>query len=232
MQNRVEPPILLSRIITFVLAGALVVLGALAVTLYKMFPLNRPQIFFLTTEVRDDLNVKLVEMPPESTYLDAYKVAFVREYIRHRNEVFTNPIVMQKKWNAQDGIVRITSADNVYSDFLGTDMFRAIMSGMPGFNFHCPVNFIEAPTRRTDNTTRETYYSTKIRYFCTDNNTGQTMPKDYTIKVKIDEEAGKTIRWVDRIENPLGLRVTEYTIVEGDGDPLNTGFRGAPQKIE
>ena len=58
------------------------------------------------------------------------------------------------------------------------------------------------------------------------------MPKDYTIKVKIDEEAGKTLRWVDRIENPLGLRVTEYKIVEGDGDPLNTGFRGAPQKIE
>ena len=232
MQNRVEPPVLLSRLMTFVLAGALVALGALGITLYKMFPLNRPQVFFLTTEVRDDLNVKLVELPPESTYLDTYKTAFVREYIRHRNEVFTNPTVMQKKWNAQDGIVRITSTDDVYADLIGTSMFRAIMSGMPGFDFHCPVNFDGAPMRMTDTATREVYYLTKIRYFCTDNNTGQTTPKDYTIKMKIDDEASKPLRWVDRIENPLGLRVIEYTIVEGDGDPLNTGFRGAPQKIE
>ena len=66
-------------------------------------------------------------------------------------------------------------------------------------------------------------------YFCTDNNTGQTIPKDYTIKIVLDADANKQIKWVDRIENPLGLRVKEYTIVEGDGDPLSTGFRTAEQ---
>ena len=225
MQNRVEPPVLLSRLMTFVLAGAIVALGALGITLYKMFPLNRPQIFFLTTEVRDNVDVKLVEMPPESAYLDDYKIAFVREYVRHRNEVSTNPVVMQKKWNAKEGIIRVTSTDAVYSDFLKTDMFRAIMSGMPNFNFKCLVSFNGAPMKMKDVNERSEYYLTKFRYFCDDNSTGQTTPKDYTIKIKIDEDVDTPIRWADRIENPLGLRVTEYTVVEGDGDPLNTGFR-------
>lgn len=221
MSNRVEPPILLSRLMTFVLAGAIAVLAALALTLSNMFPLNRPQIFFLTTEVRDDLNVKLIEMPPVDKNLEDYKTAFVREYIRYRNEVFTNPAIMQKKWNSQDGIVRKMSSDEVYKNFVETDMFFAIASGMPGFDFQCPVNFEGAPVYMS----RDDAYRVKIRYFCTDNSTGQTIPKDYTIKVKIDADADKEIKWVDRIENPLGLRVTEYEIVTGDGDPLNTGFR-------
>ncbi|MDO4423752.1 MAG: hypothetical protein Q4C08_03085, partial [Pseudomonadota bacterium] len=120
MQKRVEPPVLLSRLMTFVLATAIVVLGALAMTLANMFPLNRPQIFFLTTEIRDNLDVKLIEMPPVDNNLEDYKMAFVREYVRHRNEVFTNPVVMQSKWNAEDGIVRKMSTDDVYKKFAET----------------------------------------------------------------------------------------------------------------
>ena len=225
MQKRVEPPVLLSRLMTFVLATAIVVLGVLAMTLANMFPLNRPQIFFLTTEVRDNLDVKLIEMPPVDNNLEDYKMAFVREYVRHRNEVFTNPVVMQSKWNAEDGIVRKMSTDDVYKKFAETDMFFSIMSGMPGFDFQCPVNFMGAPVYMS----RDDAYQVKIRYFCTDNNTGQTIPKDYTIKIVLDAGADKQIKWVDRIENPLGLRVSEYTIVEGDGDPLSTGFRTTEQ---
>ena len=57
MQKRVKPPVLVSRLMTFVLATSIVVLGALAFTLYKMFPLNSPQIFFLTTTLRADQNI-------------------------------------------------------------------------------------------------------------------------------------------------------------------------------
>lgn len=115
MQNRVEPPILLSRIMMFVLATALVVLATLGITVYKMFPLNRPQIFFLTTVVRDNLDVRLVQMQPKSENLDRYTKAFVREYIRHRNEIFSNPNAMHQKWNSNDGAVRIMSTDQVYA---------------------------------------------------------------------------------------------------------------------
>ncbi len=223
MSNRVEPPVLLSRLMTFVLAAAVVILGVLAITLNNLFPLNRPQVFFLGTKIRDNLDVQLIELPPADKTLHDYKTAFVREYVRHRNEVFTNPTVMQEKWTGNNSIVRRMSSDEVYKKFTETDMYFAIISDMPGFDFQCPVNFEGAPVYMS----RDDAYHVKIRYFCTDNNTGQTIPKDYTIKIRIDADANKHIKWVDRVENPLGLRVTEYEIVSGDGDPLNTGFRAA-----
>lgn len=222
MSNRVEPPVLLSRLMTFVLATAIIVLGTLMLTVRNMFPLNRPQIFFLTTTIRDNLDVKLTEMPPVDKNLDDYKKFFVREYIRYRNEVFANPGVMHEKWTGGNSIVRRMSDDKVYQEFTETDMFNAIIGGMPDFYFQCPVNFLGAPFYLS----KDDAYQVKIRYFCTDN-TGQTIEKDYTIKIRIDANADKQIKWVDRIENPLGLRVTEYKIVEGDGDPLNTGYRAA-----
>ncbi len=215
MQNRVEPPILLSRIMTFVLATALVVLVALGLTVYNMFPLNRPQIFFLMTTVRDEQDLRLVQMQPKSENLDRYAKAFVREYIRHRNEVFSNPNAMHKKWNSIDGAVRIMSTDDVYAGFADTALFTAVMSEAP--NFNCLVNFDGAPMY-IDNA-----YQVKFRYFCS-NNTGQTTPKDYTIKLKLETENNAQIKWADRIDNPLGLRVSGYEVISENGDPLDTGF--------
>ena len=220
MKNRIEPPILLSRLLVFVLAMSVVVLFALGITLKNMFPLNRPQVFFLTTTVRDDQDIRLVQMQPKSENLDRFKKAFVREYIRHRNEVFTNPKAMQKKWNNENGAVRTMSTDKVYADFTNTYMFTAMMGGMPDFEFTCPVVFDGAPLYLPN----EDMYQVKIRYFCADN-TGRTYPKDYTIKLRLENEDNTQIKWADRIENPLGLRVSEYVIAEGDGDPLDTGFR-------
>lgn len=219
MQNRVEPPILISRLMTLVLATAMVVLGVLVMTLVNLFPLNRPQVFFLTTNVRDNLDVQLVQMPAKSESLDNYKSAFVREYIKHRNEIFTNPGVMQKKWNYTDGVIKNWSSPDVYAAFANTAMFNAIMSETPDFAFHCPVSFYYAPTYLA----RDDMYQVKIKYFCA-NNAGPLPSKDYTIKIKLAMNDGTQIKWADRIDNPLGLRVVEYKISEGDGDPLDTGF--------
>lgn len=227
MKNRIEPPVLISRVMTFVLAAAMIVLTVLFVTLYNMFPLNRPQIFFLRTVVRDNYDVKLVEMPPESVHLDNYKIAFVREYVRHRNEVFTDPETMLKKWNADDGAVRTMSSEDVYTDFANTGMFNAMMlGGMPNFTFRCPVNFYNAPipmVAEDEYGAGTNTFLVKFQYFC-ENSAGRTPEKDYTIKIKIQSDEGTNIKWADRIENPLGLRVVEYTISSGGSDPLNMEF--------
>ncbi len=217
MKNRVEPPVLISRVMTFVLAMSLVVSAVLMTTLYNLFPLNRPQIFFLTTDVRDNLEVKLVEMQPDSTNLDKYKTRFVREYIRHRNEIFDNKTAMIKKWNGVDGAVRIMSSPEIYDVFANTTLFTDLLGSNAGFAFNCPVIFQEGPLYLTT----EQKYQVKIRYFCEDS-TGRTPEKDYTIKLSIEADKGTQIKWADRIENPLGLRVTEYEVISGNGDPLDT----------
>ena len=229
MQNRVEPPVLISRLMAFVLATALVVLATLGYTIYSMFPLNRPQVFFLTSTVRADQDIYLTEMQPKSANFDAYKRAFIREYIRHRNEIYTNASVMHEKWNADNGAVHVMSTDDVYSEFAKTTMFTALMSGMPDFDFKCPVVFVGDLEHNPAYMASEDTYRVKFRYFCADN-TGRTWPKDYTISIKLETQGETPLKWTERITNPLGLRVAEYKIVEGDGDPLDTGFRETTQE--
>lgn len=223
MSKRVEPPILLSRLLVFVCATAIVVLVGMLITLAKMFPLNRPQIFFLSTALPSERTVKLIEMSTAGANenVELYKHAFIREYVRHRNEVFTNAEAMQNTWN---GKVRIMSSENVYADFINTAMFRAIMGTLPDFDFSCHVSFDD----KIMYFSAENAYRVRFKYFCADamGNIQENDAKYYTVQIKLHEIGDTEINWADRIDNPLGLRVSEYKVIEGDGDPLNTGFRG------
>ena len=221
VQDRVEPPVLMSRLLTFVFAAALVVLVAMAITVYNMFPLNRPQVFFLTTAVRDDLEVTLREMPAQDEFLDNYKKLFIREYMRARNEVSANSNVMSKKWNGDNGVVRTWSNDDVYADFTQTDIWNEVMSDTPDYDQTCLVEF---ETGAINYLVADDAYQVKFRYICT-NSSGLESQKDYIIKLRLSSEEAPQIKWSDRLETPLGLRVTEYSVMSGDGtDPLDTGF--------
>ncbi len=220
MQNSVEPPILLSRTLTFVFATMLVIVLVLAFSLYQMFPLVRPQVFFLMTQPRENLEIRLAEMTPSDENFEIYKRAFIREYIKARNEIVPNPKVMRMKWaNTSDGIVRTWSNPDVYSAFQQTNMWRALMNDVPDFEFRCPVEFETGAIKpRSDNT-----YAVNFRYFC-ENSNGQVGQKDYTIRIRLEYEDGATVKWSERLNNPLGIRVAEYTVESGNGDPLDTGY--------
>ena len=221
MQNRIEPPVLVSRLMAFVLAMAVVVLVTMGYTIYKMFPLNRPQVFFLTSTLRADQEVHLVEMLPNSANFDEFKKAFVREYIRHRNEIITDLNTMVDKWNNENSLTRTMSTPQVYSEMANTKLFTTITSGMPDFNLMCFVSF---PYGEPIYMASEDRYRVKFRYSCADN-TGRAWSKDYTIGIRLETQGETAIRWTDRITNPLGLRVSEYKVIEGDGDPLDAGFQ-------
>lgn len=223
MQNRVEPPILLSRLMTFVLATAVVVLAVMGVTLYKMFPLNRPQVFFLMTQPSHTLEVTLRNMVPTNENLDFYKRAFIREYIKARNEISSNINAMREKWtNEPSAPVRAWSSEAVFNDFRNSRMWTALMNEIPGFELKCPVEFETGAItpRGTD------MYAVKFRWFC-ENSDGQVDAKDYTIVLKLETDVDTTVQWTDRLNNPLGIRVTQYTVESVDGDksdntdPLN-----------
>ena len=86
LQHRIEPPVLLSRLVIFVFAGMAVVLFVLFMTLGKMFPLNRPEIFFITTKPANSSSIQITDLPMDSENIDSYKMAFVMEYVRARIE--------------------------------------------------------------------------------------------------------------------------------------------------
>ena len=125
MTTRTEPNVLQTRITTFILTGLVVTLGVLGTTVYSMFPLDRPQIFFLRTSNRENQDVQVVNHIPKSDEaLKNYKVTFVNEYIQHRNEIYANQNAMQKKWNSNDGAIRIWSDDTVYNTCTKTNAFK------------------------------------------------------------------------------------------------------------
>ncbi|HNY25616.1 MAG TPA: VirB8/TrbF family protein [Alphaproteobacteria bacterium] len=219
MSESVEPPILLSRLMTFVFSAALVVVIVLVVTLVKMYPLNKTQVFFLTTQPRSDLEIKLSSFSPNEENIEFYKQAFIKEYIKARNEIIPNAGVMQKKWSAsEDGTVYMWSTPEVYANFAKTQMWTAYMDEVPDFEFHCPVEFTGiAPHRENKKTGELDTYAVSFRYFCT-NSDGQKYQKDYTIILKL--ELGNKIKWTDRLDNPLGIRVSEYKVESGEEDPL------------
>lgn len=221
MTRQVEPPVLISRLMMFVMATAIVVAGALGVTLWRLFPLNRPQVFFLTTEIRPDMEVHLDSMPIKSDErsVTQYKMSFIKEYIKARNEIVADINLMQRKWgNGADGVVDAWSTDDVFEGFAKTTVRSIVMQPDAEIDVACTVEF---PQRAIEEYTADKMtYSARFNYLCT-NIDGQTTRKDYKIIITLENEEEPTIKWGDRLNNPLGVRVAEYKIENGNGDPLD-----------
>ncbi|MDR2412960.1 MAG: hypothetical protein LBD50_01985 [Rickettsiales bacterium] len=220
MSDIIEPPVLLSRLMTFVFAAVLVVVVVLVITLTKMYPLEKTQILFLTTQPLANTEIRISTFSPDNENMELYKQAFIKEYLNARNEIIPNVVVMQKKWgNDEEGRVNRWSTPEVYSQFMQTQMWKSYMDEAPDFEFYCPVEFnniLPFPGR-------EDTYIVKFRYFCTNTN-GQadnkdsTIVKDFTIVIRL--ELDNIVKWTDRLHNPLGIRVAEYSVESDGGDPL------------
>lgn len=222
--NTIEPPVLMSRIMTFVFAAALAVVVVLVITLTNLLPLSRTQIFFLTTQPRELSEITIKSFSPNDANIEVFKENFIKEYIKVRNEIIPNIVQMRRKWGtAEGGMVNMWSSQEVFRAFMQTRMWQRIMIDVPDSQFRCQVEFhtpaIDLRRRPSpeDSTSR---YAVSFRYFCTDaDNTGQPYEKDYTILIGIRFQ--ERIRWTDRLENPLGVYVSEYRVESGGGDPLD-----------
>ena len=227
MQNRIEPPILLSRLLTLVFAATLVVLVVLVITLYKMFPLDRPEVFFLRTSNPTDTEITLTQVIPNRENMDQYKQAFIAEYIKTRNEIEPNIRTMANNWKK----VKTMSSPDIFAGFVNTAMYQEFLLRTANgndnhFNFSCTVEF--SPGSINKYTSDGTTYTVDFKWFCT-NSYGQTDRKDYRIKIKLVTDDAQNMKWTDHMENPLGLRVTEYSVESGNDDPLDAFVIGNEQ---
>lgn len=225
----VEPPVLMSRILTFVLATSVVVLGALAVTLIKMIPLERPEVFFLQAPTRS-VNIVIEPLSPDANNqeaIDNYEQGFIREYVIARNTLHPNYVITRNNW-AQ--IIKPWSSNKVFSTFTNTTLYRDYMFSNRPPVLSCSVNFSNSNrdpaiirTKSTSTTNNE--YIVNFAWIC-ENSGGQTTQKNYKIRIKIQSDLDKNMSGtIDNLEklgkNPLGIQVTEYE-VQGSNDPLNS----------
>ena len=228
MQRRIEPPILISRLMTFVMATALVVLGVLVFTFNKMFPIERPQVFLLNTQRLEDkkLIVSKISDTLSDEDIDVYKQLFVREYVRERNEIVPDIAVMRAKWaNDDSAIIRARSTDRVFGKFTETDMVNAIMNDQDEpFNIQCnvqfPKNYSVVSPAGADNTVFDVHF----KYICFQTQNPEISDdRDVYVRIKLQPIDKNKIKWAGRTKNPLGLMVSDYIIPEGQNDPLDSG---------
>ena len=227
MAKTVEPPVLMSRILAFVLATSVVVLGALVFTLMKMIPLERPEVFFLYTPTR---SANIVIAPLDSNNKNAlnyYKAGFVREYVIARNTLSMTPGTTRKNWSR---IVKPWSSSKVFTNMSKSSLYKEFALGDKLPNVSCSVNFSslnnDEPVLKMNNDT----YNVQFAWVCK-NSGGQTTQKNYKIQIRIksdlDEKVSGTLENLEKLrDNPLGLQVIQYESLGGSGfssgDPLNS----------
>ena len=230
MAKVIEPPVLMSRILTFVLATSIIVLATLVFTLAKMLPLERPEVFFLYTPTRS-ANVVIEPLDPNSSNnkvaLNNYKEGFIREYIIARNTLSTAPGVTRRNWSR---IVHPWSANKVFSSMSKTALYKEFALGDQLPNVSCTVNFSSPnnakPVLKMNNDT----YSVQFVWICK-NISGQATQKNYKIQIRIksdlDEKISGTLENLEKLrDNPLGIQVVQYESLGGSGfsggDPLDS----------
>ena len=220
MSKVVEPPVLLSKTLTFVLAASIAVLATLVFTLYNMAPLTRPEIFFLRNQNRY-VNYVLTQPEPETAaFRDAFEIGFIRTYITARNSLDTPKSVTFDRWNS---IVKPWSSASVYDDFTKTDTYKDLTDTRRYMNIVCSVSFDKGNIAK-----QSASYQAKFTRTCFDQNSGRQIgPKSYKIRIAIqsylDNESGKKLNYLEGLRNnPLGIQVTEYKVLDADGtDPLS-----------
>ncbi|MDR1697091.1 MAG: hypothetical protein LBR41_02630 [Rickettsiales bacterium] len=212
--SQVQPSVLVSRVITFVFAAAFVAAIVMILALSNMWPLERTQVFFLTQSPAANTTIKITPFEPSDNNALIYKENFVREYIKMRNEIVPNSGIMQSRWRPDEGgVVYAWSAADVFVAFFGTHQVFEQTSGGPGRATRCTVEFTRGVTPHVGD-----QYTATFRHIC-DNNAGQQSAKDYTIIVTLAQDSD--IPFVERLDNPMGIRVTGYSVQNGARDPLD-----------
>ena len=227
MAKVVEPQVLTSRILAFMLSASTGVLAVLVVTLFKMIPLERPEIFFVSASSSLS-NVSIKGMEPDAAMLKSYEEGFVREYIIARNTLYKNAEETRRNWTK---IVKPWSSDNVYSVMTKTELYRAYIQDNLSQMLECGVNFKGDVSQPRGSKSRKEWIA-EFDWVCK-NNSGQSITKNYTIVIRLksnlDEKLSGTAENLSKLRvNPLGTQVVSYEVLDsvthtsGGEDPLNS----------
>jgi type IV secretory pathway component VirB8 len=227
LAKTLEPPVLLSRALTFVLATSVVVLVTLVITLFKMIPLERPEVFFVLKDTSTN-NVTIKPMTPDSydyATIENYKRGFIREYIIARNtlETGSNLNITVNNW---ENVVKPWSTSKVYNEFKKTKLYNKYTFNEQSATKSCSVSFSNKSKEEAIIDMNNGYYQVNFTLLCK-NISGQPDQNFYKIKLRIqselDKDGSKLLGNLDKLRNnPLGIQVSEYTIMNGLDDPLDS----------
>ena len=189
-----------------------------------MAPLERPEGFFLLAP-NSIPNFTIEPLIPDSnnqTAIDNYIKGFIREYVTSRNNLDENTSIVKNNWTK---FVKPWSSKQIFSDLENTALYKSYTFGDVIYPITCSVNF--SPSAK-DGAVRKVgdYYIVNFAWIC-ENIGGQTTQKNYKIQIRVQSELDKSISGTaENLKklsiNPLGIQVTQYTVLDNKTDPLDS----------
>lgn len=188
-----------------------------------MTPLVRPEVFFVLNETSAS-NVTIKPMTPDNydaATIENYRRGFIREYIIARNTLES----VQLTTDNWEQVVKPWSNPKVYDAFKKTKMYKKYTFNEQPSNNSCRVSFSNTSKDEAIIDMRNGYYQVNFNLICK-NISGQTNRNFYKIQVRIQSEldkgrSGLLGNLAKLSSNPLGIQITEYSIMNGLIDPLD-----------
>lgn len=196
------------------------------VALGALYPLVRVQPFYLTALDKNQQIVEILPAKAEELRSERVEESLVRQYIMARYTVTDNHDELKERWGTE-GIVFLMSSQEVYGAFEDI-VVEPVLDAIEKDNLTVNVRII-SPLRDPPQES-SSKWSTKV--LLTKMTQSSNMPveecRSEQLVVQYDPlyERANRINWEDRLKNPLGFRVLQYSTSHADIQDCKQEFEG------
>ena len=175
----------------------------LFITIMQMIPLFRIEPFLLTFQNKTEQVYRIQRVRTSKTTHDAISEIFVRQYILLRNTIENNIPEMEARWGA-DGLLREMSSDAVYSKFQKDDAPKALQ-------LIKDEGLTRKITIRNANKIADDYW--QVEFVMEDMKPASPAPNKRFVRASLRiSYRNKSVRYGDRLRNPVGFTVVQYNV--------------------
>lgn len=194
-------------------AAAVVAVGSfctniiLVIALLHLAPLVRTNPFFLTFQDKNAQVVTIEQPDISESLLPIITENMIRQYLVARNDIPADTVELAARWSAE-GPVRWMSSDAVFAEFRSE--VQAILKRIEENHLTRRVKIASVLRQQTDYKGVELWLASIT---LTEMSDDSPEPKDthWTVVLQVTYQPRETI-WADRLKNPLGFKVRDYTM--------------------
>ena len=179
----------------------------LLIAISNLLPLNRVEPYYLTFYNKGDQVVKVSESIRNKKIYDVIEESLVREYVQLRHTVVPDPEEMERRWSS-GGLLRWISDDGVYRAF--NEDYKRMMDRIETQRYSqtvsiSTVNLVSNP--------RDRYWQVNFETTEMIGEARKPITRKWRAIVKIKLKDRKDgIIYSERLKNPLGMEVSNYSV--------------------
>ena len=198
-------------------AAAVVAVGSfctniiLLIALFNLSPLVRTNPFFLTFQNKNAQVVTIEKPDIGESILPTITENMIRQYLVARNDIPADTTELAARWSAE-GPVRWMSSDAVFAAFRSE--VQSVLQRIEANHLTRQVKIASVLKQQTDYRGVELWVASITLTEMSDDSP-QPRETHWTVVLQIAYQPRDVI-WADRLKNPLGFKVRDYTMQRQD----------------